>query len=460
MAGFRYLVIVCLAALGHPGKADTINGRYYHTTTYIKPFIYIQGGRDGGSGDSYATVDYMLNVESGLDVENLSLQTSKGPVPVNAYWSRAVALVPESMSPASIFQIGGDFGGDTDDPQAAIREFTTANSEWRIENEGSDAVRVVDHSAVWSPAASRLFIYGGRHTTNETEILDSFQMYSPQDDKWAPFNRQPQSPPTLARHSAVMINATHMLVCGGIIQDGPAPTNVIYLFNTVSPSWARLTTVGSPPSSIVDATPIVVHNTIIFYGAEFNNNQPFKSLPTLNFNDPVFTWSSLKLPQPHPIKTTYSAVLVGKYLISTFGYNNTSNDEKLRIYDLESVSQVTQVSSQDLLAPLADHILPFTGPNGAGGGASSLSVGAIIGIAIGGAVFLALVILGGFLLHRRLKDRQLKANGFSRRDGIRRADTMRRTMNDLGILPEDVDVRYNPENPHQPVVFSRVSNSR
>ncbi|KAJ1914932.1 hypothetical protein IWQ60_008626 [Tieghemiomyces parasiticus] len=390
-----YLFVLLLSAL------ITIRhtaARYGHTTSFVPPYLLIQGGNVTlNNGQSvYADEDFRVDLRYGLDAQHPGPNVTNGPPTADLLFG-AVAVTTGDYNDPMVYLIGGDAPG-IDASSIATHMYNVTSQKYSLfVADGAPPARC-QHTAVWSPATRRIFVYGGEDPDNMTHSpMNDLCALSLDMRKWDCFHRSIRGdwPPALRGASGSMINTTHMLLFGGITYSGPVSTSLVYVLNTVDLMWQTVNPGGDDPPPLVGAAALVLDNSVVFYGNPFGKVEPFTRLYSLYLGNGArtsdFEWFELTLPAPHPVKATYSAVLVGRFLVSTFGYMD-QNPEPVRTYDLDNMNRVTAVDWNNLQDVPPAGFLGFR-PRDDG-----LDGGPIVGIA-GGVAIIILGTLLGFVLY-------------------------------------------------------------
>ncbi|KAJ1970812.1 hypothetical protein H4R34_005945 [Dimargaris verticillata] len=453
----RLLGAATLCGLLSHARADFGDQGPTYSLSYTNQQLYLLSCNEhcDGSGEQR---NFKLSLDSDVDLAN--------PAWDNFTWQEklsvhsATAVVPNSVtddSQSSIYLFGGEGLAKSQDTLFLAKYDPKADKLDAVAAAGSPSHRMFV-SSVWSPTASRFVCYGGywpaASESNSTDAKATFYsdlfMFDPAEKQWETFNQGIVHPPAAAGHAAVMLDDRRMLVVGGANSDGPLPTKQVYMIDTANTSrgWATITTVGDIPSTLVYASAFTVQGKVVMYGSEsYPDTRASDAIFVLDPSQDTWKWYRVAMTPPHPAGDFTPAALVGRYLVTPVAKDGNIQLGSLQAYDLATMKAVTRFQLDtatsipgDLFDQWVDH-------------GSSLGGGTIAGIVIG-CIAGVFVILGAayyFAIHR--SGRRMMWLPRNRRH-MRRGDTVVKTMNDMGVLPSDVDVYYNTDDRNQPVIFT------
>ncbi|KAJ1971592.1 hypothetical protein H4R35_005171 [Dimargaris xerosporica] len=453
----RLLSVATVCGLLRHARADFGDQGPTYSLSYTNQQLYLLSCNEHCDASSEQS---SLRLDLGSDVDLAS------PAWDNFTWQEelavhsATAVVRNSEasdSKSSIYLFGGDGLGETRDSLYSAKYDPEANQLNAVTAAGSPSPRMLV-SAVWSPKASRFVCYGGywpatsdsSSTNAEATFYSDLFMFDPVEEQWETFNQGIVQPPAAAGHAAVMLDDRRMLVVGGANANGPLPTKHVYMFDTanISGGWKAMTTLGDIPSMLVYASAFTVQGKVVMYGSEsYPDTRAADAIFVLDPSQGPWKWYRITMTPPPPTGDITPAAVIGRYLVSPVAKDGNLRSGSLQVYDLTTMKAVTRFQLQTA-TKIPDDLFDQWLEHG-----SSLSGGAIAGVVFGciAGVAAALGTMYYFVYHRT--GRRLVWLPRNRRR-MRRGDTVVKTMNDMGVLPSDVDVYYNTDDRNQPVIFT------
>ncbi|KAJ1974071.1 hypothetical protein H4R35_003790 [Dimargaris xerosporica] len=430
-ASSRRLVWLVLA-LGY--VAAVVQARLYsfqHSAVYYDKRIYLFGGRSKRSQarSGFLTHDYSLYVGRGFSTHSASWEATfveRNERPRVA--GNTAMLIRHDDEPVVVVS-GGD-GPTTEVAQSPYVAYHLKSKYWT--RWGIDTTRSWATSAVYAPSINRVLYFGGLEADKGSPIdgTESSQLniFDPQTLAWAQPNYASAVPEFLFgryQHGAAMINETHMVVVGGCTGDSLVDPATVHMYDTVHAVWTEVEAMGAWfPGLKLFGIASYMGKVIVTGGVtDMDESKFFGDVAVLDTTQNPWRWRRPPLPKKEKLgmdRYGHSSVLIGRYLVSTMGallvdvkkgddvnekkaepIRNDEPSDKDQIVVLDVVSWKT-VEWFDLDEALRGPVDPVNRATlQLAEGTAGLSVGAIIGIVIGGLGFLAALVAGVWYCRRQ-----------------------------------------------------------
>ncbi|RHZ88690.1 hypothetical protein Glove_21g313 [Diversispora epigaea] len=401
-----------------------------HSTALIDKKLYFIGGFNSETDDR--TPFFYLDLNQSFNISSPAYVYLEGP-PVKIAWATACV---GGENNATIFVFGGLSWYDNSTSyikDKLINTFDTASLEWSTPQIEGEPLRRRDLQAVIDTKGN-MYMFGGAYSFyNNTESIRVFNItfnypnYSFQTFKdMVIFNTITfkysngstiNGPLGMTGYTATLLPNGIIIYIGGKAWSDTADTTIpiinITMYDINEDSWNSTT--AKSPNDILDrsyhSAVLTSNGRIICYGgiAEL-----YKAVsPSLIVLDTTsFEWSSKKEVGTNkpPMLYAHSANLVENYMIIGFG-NITDGDpptlstsSNIYILDLRNYTWISYYEASEPSPSPLPSTLPSPTPgtnNILGHPKLPLSVGAIIGITIGVAIVLGLLLFFGIRFYRR-----------------------------------------------------------
>ncbi|RKP38894.1 hypothetical protein BJ085DRAFT_40732 [Dimargaris cristalligena] len=420
----RLSTIVLLAVYGCVffARASDLEGRYGHQTIFHNDTLYVLGGTLGLSSSltSRASEELTLDLRQPFKVSEASWNgqtfATGGATTLDNF---SATLVQTSTGSRDILLCGGT-DPSTNRLNSQLWQYDFTTPQWQGSNVAISNQRT-HHSTVYSPSESALLIYGGFAEwpvdPTRTDPSNQLTRYSYESDNWEVMKTSGSQPPKLYKHSAVMLNNTHMALLGGLTTNGDsAPTTYLYLYNVTGSAWSIVNVTGTLPDTS-STSAVMWGSTIILYGGlSKSKNSPTDEVTLVNTR--ASPWSSTTqnvngVPGP---RYGHTATLVGSYMFIAFGNTGSGPDNTLAVMDVAKFQMVDNFDLRNAQATSDGGGDPVDGsdPSSTGGQTSQsgrskdggLSTGVIVGLVVGVVVALAVVIAVLWFCVRKRKKTQ------------------------------------------------------
>ncbi|KAJ1985145.1 hypothetical protein H4R34_000222 [Dimargaris verticillata] len=435
-ASFRWLVWLVLAV----GYAVTaVQARLYsfqHSAVYYDKRIYLFGGRSKRSNarSGFLTHDYSLYVGRGFSTHSASWEATfveRNERPRVA--GNTAMLIRHDDQPVVVVS-GGD-GPTTEVAQSPFVAYHLKSKYWT--RWGIDTTRSWATSAVYAPSINRILYFGGLEVDKGSPIdgteSSQLNLFNPQTLAWTQPNYASTVPEFLFgryQHGAAMLNETHMVVVGGCTGDSLVDPATVHMYDTVHAVWTEVEAVDAWfPGLKLFGIASYMGKIIITGGVtDMRENDFFGDVAVLDTTQNPWRWRRPPLPKKEKLgmdRYGHSSVLIGRYLVSSMGVlftdvkdgdnvdekktepirnDEPSDKDQIVVLDVASWKTVEWFDLDEALQgpvdPVNRAMLQLAE------GTPGLSVGAIIGIVIGGLGFLAALIAGVWYCRRRRRRRQ------------------------------------------------------
>lgn len=186
-------------------------------------------------------------------------------------------------------------------------EFTKIH---RISKFNSPSPRAM-HSAVWTPHG--MMIWGGILDYSHKRVTGG-RLYKPFSNTWRPI-AAPESNPVSRYHHSSLWSGEHVLIWGGIGEDGIA-LNQGLRYDPVDDSWSEIDPEHAPsPRSGQSA--VWTGDTMVIFGGEFEGS-PLSDGSSYEPNDDE--WVQLSFSVPQEPRSHHTAIWTGDMMIVWGGY--------------------------------------------------------------------------------------------------------------------------------------------
>lgn len=159
---------------------------------------------------------------------------------------------PEQRGQRAVWSDGlfvhGGLPGLAGEPDLGLHFYDRQADEWQQLSPSGSAAARDSHSAVWSPAADGMYIFGGNSYSGER--LNELDFYNRQANEWQQLVPGGSLPVARRYHSAVWSpEADGMyLFAGSNFLNGIGHMNDLHFYDRQANRWQQLFPVGSPPS--------------------------------------------------------------------------------------------------------------------------------------------------------------------------------------------------------------------
>ncbi|RKP08705.1 hypothetical protein THASP1DRAFT_29492 [Thamnocephalis sphaerospora] len=420
-------------------------GRWGHSATVLGNLLYVTGGRvgEGGSAAVYAKGDNFaltLDLTKAFDVNTPPWTPVKASEKMPSPRVNHAAAADRKNNRVLVY--GGYL--ESDSQVNDIWSLGADDQSWK--NVATKGTRPDQRYNMDTTVQSNLFYSlggiadkdaaGASAKEKNTNNLFSLNM---DDMTWTNLTNAP-IPGGLYMHTFTYVRARNMLVSIGGSNNGKLlPMNLIYTYDISTDSWSSFTADGPAPKERLQHTAVALDDKIIVYGGcDKNFTQLYNDVAILDLENKRWM-EPPQLKNAPPGRYDHAAVMVGNYMLITFGYLDTKKgDSKLYVLDRNTwafADTFPGISKPDEAA-LAEE----------GGTSASQRRAKIIGGAVGGAVAFLLLAVGVFFLVRRERKKRYKAQNLLAQEleatkvGMRRSGF--RTSAPTGTI---TDIYYNSE---------------
>ncbi|RIA99288.1 hypothetical protein C1645_811776 [Glomus cerebriforme] len=387
--------------------------RNAHTATFINDKLYILGGVSTDFPNGIPNPPFLyLDVSNSFDTNNLEWHdlTNINNIPPSKY----AAAIKGGANNSTLIIYGGQ--NSTNLAIDLVDTFDTQNNIWNTPNipgippSGKvSIIPIVDYNGL-------MYLFGGYSPelsiyTNEMFVLDTINL------SWKNISSI-NAPSARVQYGAVFLPNNIILYMGGYNQNvGPLTLNEVYLFDTINDIWTTKITYGSIPSPRYSFSSVLGLDgqSIIIYGGSGHNNgfiNQEDSVYVLNINN--FNWYIPKISGQMPSSRTFhKSVLIGNYMVITFGEGYTPETESdILLLDISNNEEYVWTKSFNIKNTTPFSPLPSTGPNpNPSSSPAAVIVGAIIGSVIGIAITIGSFFLYKWRKHVKKQDDVLPTSG-------------------------------------------------
>ncbi|CAO3570736.1 unnamed protein product [Mortierella alpina] len=260
------------------------------------------------------------------------------------------------------------------------------------------------HAAITTGKDGALLHGGYQSTVLNGTVVSSLVTLKATFD-FAPHSTAPVSlatnPPAVARHTMTLTQTGQAIVLGGIDSQGVlANLTTAYVLDTQASNaqWQRVPLKGKPPDPRMAFSAVMVNaTTMVVYGGTPDFQVAFWVVFYLDL--PTWTWSTPEVQGTSPRRWGHTATMAGSTMVVAFGLSSkhTPDSEPIALLDTSTNTWITDFVPQGMSLPDdpdSDEKASTTG---------SLSTGAALGIAF----LVTAILVGGafYLLVRRRKRR-------------------------------------------------------
>ncbi|RKP39011.1 hypothetical protein BJ085DRAFT_29200 [Dimargaris cristalligena] len=388
--------IACTAAVSVPARQG-------HRTALIDNKLFVVAGKSGtGFGPSdYHNSSLTLDLSEPFAVADPPWKTddivTEGMPRVGGHSATAIRTSPNNQDAILVF------GGSRPKGQQASSNstylYSLADRKWTALHDVNTPPGRYEHTAVGLPNRNEVYFYGGVSDSvtgalNTTQ-RDDFLRFTASNQGWSQFIRTNKStnwPRDRMHHASVMVNDTHMAVIGGLSGAEVVNVSQIYVVNVKTQTWSTVVVEGTAPVNLRAASAVMFQDQIILFGGTTRDwDTYFDQVLIIDTTVQPWQWSSRVVAGAPSPRYAHTSTLVGKYMVIAFGYTAQGADDQLYVLDVQSFEMVDQFDLRE-----AQNIIP----SARDGGDAKLPVGAIVGIALGGAAGLAALAVGLWFLAR------------------------------------------------------------
>ncbi|KAJ1974994.1 hypothetical protein H4R35_003351 [Dimargaris xerosporica] len=266
------------------------------------------------------------------------------------------------------------------------------------------------HASVWVPSLNKVLIHGGQMVDdsgngtirNDLLLLDTsgWQWTAP-SSRGAPFRQQ---------HVALMLNATHLVLVGGMDRQGLASMDALPLLDVKTMAWSTLAVDGASPARRRLHSAVMVKDQIVVYGGanadiqEIYGDVAVLTKRTENGADSAWHWKSVSPTNAPAGRLGHAAVVVGSHMLITFGLTESLLPQARSLQRRDASDASTSLAILDTTTwNFVASFDPQEALNSSDNSGDGLPPGAIIGIVA--TVLVGLILLLAIAWRYGLKKR-------------------------------------------------------
>ncbi|GJJ70379.1 hypothetical protein EMPS_02728 [Entomortierella parvispora] len=378
---------------------STIQPRWYHAATLVNTTLYITGGTTQTAGKTTILDETLaLDLSTAWSIDSPAFsQLAKLPFPVSGH------SLSKVQATTQILLAGGESSTVLSSSPILVFDTAAATGAWSAPTLSKNATAGFHrlYHASLTTGKDGTFLQGGYQTLPANHTVVSSLVTLKNTNNFAPLATAPvplaNSAPALARHTMTLTVDGRAIILGGVNSQGVAANlSMAYVMNTQGniAEWDAVPLNGTAPDPRMAFSAVMVNaTTLLVYGGTADLNTAFSSAYYLDL--PSWTWSSPAAQGEAPSLFGHTAIMAGTSMVVSFGLSSQGvpPQNNIALLDTGSNTWMTQYRPAGMVDPQA----PTTGNGG------HLSVGAVLGI--GFVVTLAIVGGAFFLLVRRKKRR-------------------------------------------------------
>ncbi|KAF9984955.1 hypothetical protein BGZ75_003495 [Mortierella antarctica] len=390
-------------------QMSVIQPRWSHASALISSILYITGGTTQDEDDLTSILDETLALDLSVpwSVDSPAFTTlPRLPVPLSGHsmskvpgTSKLLVAGGESSdnrtySPILTLETTGTGNLWTVPPQLSAAH-----------NSSTASFRRLYHASITTGKDGALLHGGYQSTVVNGTVVSSLVTLKATSD-FAPLSTAPVSlatrAPAVARHTMTMTPNGQAIILGGIDSQGVlANLTTAYVLDTQASDaqWQTIPLKGKPPDPRMSFSAVVVNaTTLLVYGG----TPDFKAAYWVVFylDLPTWTWSTPEVQGTSPRRWGHTATMAGNTMVVAFGLSSkhTPDSVPVALLDTTTNTWITDFVPQSMSSPDA--------PDSAEASTSGpLSTGAALGIAF---LVTAILVGGAFCLLVRRKKRRTR----------------------------------------------------